>query len=89
MYHDLIGDLNILRFRLVASSHFVFFINLFETIFRGTSLVAQVTTERTESQEVTTYLGPGGRVESQDEHDRRLAINAKMRFHRSLQSILF
>ena len=51
--------------------------------------MAQVTIDRRESQEVTTYLGPGGRVESQDEHDRGLAINAKMRFHRSLQSILF
>ena len=51
--------------------------------------LAQVTAERTESQEVITYLGPGGRVETPEEHDRRLAINAKMRFHRSLSSILF
>ena len=47
----------------------------------------EVTREQT-SEEVTTYVGPGGRVETQDEHDGRLALNAKMRFHQSLQSIL-
>ena len=44
-------------------------------------------TETTAEAEVM-YVGPGGRMESQDDHDRRLAINAKMRFHRSLQRIL-
>ena len=48
-------------------------------------LLAQVAT--THSEDVT-YVGPGGRLESQVEHDRRMAINSKMRFHRSLQSIL-
>ena len=47
---------------------------------------AAMATETTETQ--VMYVGPGGRAESQDDHDRRLAINAKMRFHRSLQSFL-
>ena len=40
------------------------------------------------SHEEVTYVGPGGRQETQDEHDRRMAVNAKMRFHRSLTSYL-
>lgn len=29
-------------------------------------------------------VGPGGRMETPEGRDRRLAVNAKMRFHRSL-----
>lgn len=32
--------------------------------------------------------GPNGRLETQKEYEERLAVNAKMRFHRSLQSTL-
>ena len=33
--------------------------------------------------------GPNGRLETRAEYEHRLAINCKMRFHRSLQSSLY
>ena len=58
-----------------------------DMIYKTCAQVSAV--QRVESQEITTtHIGPNGRVETPDEHDRRLAINAKMRFHRSLTSFL-
>eukprot|EP00435_Cladocopium_sp_Y103_P032929 s2165_g8.t1 len=45
-----------------------------------------VVTTSTETVETETTVVHGDRKETQDEYDKRMAINAKMRFHRSLAS---
>lgn len=46
--------------------------------------VAPAPEEPTSPAESEPLIGPGGRSETPEDRDRRLAINAKMRFHRSL-----
>lgn len=45
-------------------------------------------TEIEADEDEVSLIGPNGRVETQEEHDRRIALNTKMRFHRSLKSSL-
>ena len=39
------------------------------------------------TEEGVHFIGPGGRVESEDDHLKRLAQNARMRFNRSIQGL--